>query len=132
MELCLPAATSPLNGSVAVPGDKSLAHRVALFSALAAGDSLVIDMVMGGAVVNKCYVPAGGHVVMGGDMAHPQPVKINCSPLDQPGQWRDHKAYPDGNYMFAYNDAINGNYWPFSIYLSLERVPFCFNIYAYE
>ncbi len=78
------------------------------YKALAAGDSLVIDMVMGGAVVNKCYVPAGGHVVMGGDMAHPQPVKINCSPLDQPGQWRDHKAYPDGNYMFAYNDAING------------------------
>ena len=41
MELCLPAATSPLNGNVAVPGDKSLAHRVALFSALAAGDSAV-------------------------------------------------------------------------------------------
>ena len=41
MELCLPAATSPLNGSVAVPGDKSLAHRAALFSALAAGDSVV-------------------------------------------------------------------------------------------
>ena len=41
MELCLPAATSPLNGSVAVPGDKSLAHRAALFSALAVGDSAV-------------------------------------------------------------------------------------------
>ena len=48
------------------------------YKALAAGDSLVIDMVMGGAVVNKCYVPAGGHVVMGGDMDHPQAVKINC------------------------------------------------------
>ena len=78
------------------------------YKALAAGDSLVIDMVMGGAVVNKCYMPAGGHVVLGGDMAHPQAVSINRSPLDKPGQWRDHKAYPDGNYMFAYNQAING------------------------
>ena len=78
------------------------------YKALAAGDSLVIDMVMGGSVINKCYMPAGGHVVMNGDMAHPIAVKINRSPLDRPGQWRDHKAYPDGTYMYAYNDAING------------------------
>lgn len=78
------------------------------YKPLAVGDSLVIDMVMGGTLVNKCYVPAGGHVVMGGDMAHPLAVVINCSPLDKPGQWRDHKAYPDGNYMYAYNEAING------------------------
>ena len=78
------------------------------YKAIAAGDSLVIDMVMGGALVNKCYVPAGGHVVLNGDMAHPQAVDIKCSPLDKPGQWRDHKAYPDGNYMFAYNETING------------------------
>jgi len=78
------------------------------YRTLAAGDSLVIDMVMGGAVINKCYMPAGGHVVMGGDMAHAQAVKINRSPLDKPGQWRDHKAYPDGNYMYAYNEMING------------------------
>ncbi len=78
------------------------------YKPLAAGDSLVIDLVMGGSLVNKCYVPAGGHVVMGGDMAHPQAVAISCSPLDKPGQWRDHKAYPDGNYMYSYNEAING------------------------
>ncbi len=78
------------------------------YKPLAAGDSLVIDMVMGGAVLNKCYMPAGGHVVLGGDMAHPQAVNINRSPLDKPGQWRDHKAYPDGNYMYSYNEAING------------------------
>lgn len=78
------------------------------YKPLAAGDSLVIDLVMGGSMVNKCYVPAGGHVVMGGDMAHPQAVAISCSPLDKPGQWRDHKAYPDGNYMYSYNEAING------------------------
>ena len=78
------------------------------YKTLAAGDSLVIDMVMGGAVINKNYMPAGGHVVMNGDMAHPIAAKINRSPLDKPGQWRDHNAYPDGNYMYAYNDAING------------------------
>ena len=41
MELYLPAAVCPLAGRVAVPGDKSLAHRVALFAALADGESEV-------------------------------------------------------------------------------------------
>ena len=41
MELRLPAADCPLRGRVAVPGDKSLAHRVALFAALADGESEV-------------------------------------------------------------------------------------------
>ena len=41
MELRLPAADCPLRGCVAVPGDKSLAHRVALFAALADGESEV-------------------------------------------------------------------------------------------
>ena len=63
---------------------------------------------MGGALINKNYMPAGGHLVMNGDMAHPVAVKFNRAPLDKPGQWRDHKAYPDGNYMFAFNEAING------------------------
>ena len=41
MELRLLPAASPLRGVVAVPGDKSLAHRAALFSALADGESVV-------------------------------------------------------------------------------------------
>lgn len=41
MELALPIATSPLSGTVEVPGDKSLAHRAMLFAALAEGDSEV-------------------------------------------------------------------------------------------
>ena len=40
MELSLPAAVCPLAGRVAVPGDKSIAHRVALFAALADGESV--------------------------------------------------------------------------------------------
>ena len=77
------------------------------YKPLAAGDSLVVDVVMGGALLNKNYMPDGGHVVLNGDMAHPIAVTINRAPLDKPGQWRDHKAYPDGNYMYAYNAAIN-------------------------
>ena len=78
------------------------------YKPLAVGDSLVVEMTMGGAVINKNYMPNGGHVVMGGDMTKPIAVNIKRSPLDKPGQWRDHKAYPDGNYMYAYNEAING------------------------
>ena len=78
------------------------------YKPLAAGDSLVVDVVMSGALINKNYMPAGGHVVMKGDMARPFPAPIRRAPLDKPGQWRDHKAYPDGNYMYAFNEAING------------------------
>ena len=41
MVLSLPVAVKPLKGEVAVPGDKSLAHRAALFAALAEGESVV-------------------------------------------------------------------------------------------
>ena len=78
------------------------------YKPIAAGDSLVVNLVMGGALINKNYMPAGGHVVLGGDMAHPIAVKMRRAPLDKPGQWRDHKAYPDGNYMYDFNKAING------------------------
>ena len=78
------------------------------YKPIAAGDSLVVDVVMGGTLVNKNYMPAGGHVVLNGDMAHPVTVPISRAPLDKPGQWRDHKSYPDGNYMYAFNEAING------------------------
>lgn len=41
MDLTLAQATNPLRGTVALPGDKSLAHRAALFAALAEGTSVV-------------------------------------------------------------------------------------------
>ena len=105
------AVTLPAGCPVDIAEVSTTYYRItpnANYKPLAAGDSLVVEMVMSGALLNKGYCPAGGHVVMGGDMAHPMAVNINRSPLDKPGQWRDHKAYPDGNYMFAYNDAING------------------------
>ena len=41
MDLTLAQATAPLRGTVSLPGDKSLAHRAALFAALAEGTSVV-------------------------------------------------------------------------------------------
>lgn len=41
MDLKIAPAEKPLTGSVVVPGDKSLAHRAALFAALAEGESVV-------------------------------------------------------------------------------------------
>ena len=41
MDLSLAKARRPLQGSVSLPGDKSLAHRAALFAALAEGTSVV-------------------------------------------------------------------------------------------
>ncbi len=105
------SVTLPAGCPVGIEEVSTTYYRIkpnASYKALAAGDSLVIDMLMDGSFVSKCFMPAGGHVVMAGDMAHPQAVNIHCSPLDKPGQWRDHKAYPDGNYMYAYNEAING------------------------
>ncbi len=41
MTLTFPMCSRPLKGVVVVPGDKSLAHRAALFAALAEGESVV-------------------------------------------------------------------------------------------
>ena len=105
------SVTLPTGCPVDVEEISTTYYRVkpnANYKPIAAGDSLVIDLVMGGALVNKNYMPGGGHVVLNGDMAHPIAVNIKCAPLDKPGQWRDHKTYPDGNYMYSYNEAING------------------------
>ena len=78
------------------------------YKPIAAGDSLVVEMLTGGDLLNRNYMPEGGHLVLNGDMAHPIVVDINRATLDKPGQWRDHKIYPDGNYMYGFNEAING------------------------
>ena len=104
------SVTLPAGSPVDIEEVSTTYYRIkpnANYKALAAGDSLVVDMVMGGTLINKNYMPDGGHVVLNNDLSHPIAVKINRSPLDKPGQWRDHKAYPDGNYMFDYNAAVN-------------------------
>ena len=71
------------------------------------GDSLVVDMLMRGTMVNKCYRPAGTHLVLDGDTRHPIAVNLEYNLLEKPGQWVNHGAYPDGNYSYAYNLAVN-------------------------
>lgn len=78
------------------------------YTPLPPGDSLVVEMMMGGTFVNVCYAPMGGHVVLSGDdSGQVLPVDIALAPLDEPGQWRDHPAYPDGPWMYDLNATIN-------------------------
>lgn len=77
------------------------------YQPLAPGDSLVVDMLMKGTMVNSCYMPAGGHVVLDGNTAAPQAAPIVRAELAHPGQWVNHAAYPDGKFMYDYNASIN-------------------------
>ncbi len=78
----------------------------ARYAPLAAGDSLVIDLSMRGSLVNVCYRPQGGHVVLDGDIRHPLAVPIVCDEID-PRTMGSLKVYPDGPYMYAYNERVN-------------------------
>ena len=77
------------------------------YRTLAPGDSLVVPMLMRGTLVNVCYVPMGGHVVLGGDTAHPLPVNIALGELRNPGQWQNRpNDYPDGNWLYNFNRQL--------------------------
>ena len=83
MELTIPIANRPLKGTVEVPGDKSLAHRAALFAALAEGVSEVsnypdsgVTRAMRGALASL-GVPStleGGVLRLSGNGLRPFPV----------------------------------------------------------
>jgi len=74
---------------------------------IAPGDSIVVDMLMRGTMVNISYRPAGTHLVLDGDTRHPIAVNLQYGLLDKPGQWINHAAYPDGKFSYAYNQAVN-------------------------
>lgn len=77
------------------------------YATVAAGDSLVIDLMMKGKFVNLWYAPAGGHVVLDGDTHHPIAVTIERSELKEMGQWSATTNYPDGARVYALNDEVN-------------------------
>ncbi len=77
------------------------------YKPLAPGDSLIVNMTMRGTMVNICYAPAGAHIVMDGNLSKPVPVELTIAPLDKPGQWVTRADYPDGNHVYAHNEAIN-------------------------
>ncbi|MBQ7689995.1 MAG: family 20 glycosylhydrolase [Muribaculaceae bacterium] len=100
----------PVDAPVDVQEVSTTYYRVAPnahYTALAAGDSMVVDLLMRGTMVNYCYRPQGAHLVLNGDMSHPLPIDMACGLLDKPGQWRTGVPYPDGEYMWAYNERIN-------------------------
>ena len=78
------------------------------YKPIAPGDSIVIDVLMRGTMVNISYAPQGGHVVLNGDYSHPRGVKIEIARLDTLGQWVARKDYPDGKYMYEFNRALAG------------------------
>lgn len=77
------------------------------YTTLAAGDSLVVEMMMKGKFVNLWYAPAGGHVVLDGDTRHPLAVDIKRSELKRVGQWSATTDYPDGPSVYAFNELVN-------------------------
>ncbi len=105
--------TRPLKTAAGCPVDIKLISTTyyqvtpnAAYHSLAAGDSMVVDMLMKGTYVNICYSPMGGHVVMNGDMEHPLPVHITYGELRNPGQWIARNDYPDGNRVFDFNATL--------------------------
>lgn len=80
----------------------------ARYQALQPGDSLVLPLLMRGTLVNVCYVPMGGHVVLQGDTQHPLPVHIEVGELRDKGQWINRpNDYPDGNWLYDLNRQVN-------------------------
>jgi len=77
------------------------------YASLAAGDSLVIDMMMKGTFVNLWYAPTGGHVVINGDTKRPIAVEIERSELKDMGQWSATTDYPDGAKVYSFNEKVN-------------------------
>jgi hexosaminidase len=77
------------------------------YTTLAAGDSLVVDLMMKGKFVNLWYAPSGGHVVLDGDTKHPIAIKIERGELKKPGQWSATDEYPDGAKVYAFNELVN-------------------------
>ncbi len=80
----------------------------ARYRALAPGESMTVDLLMRGTMVNYFYRPQGGHIVLAGDTLHPQPVVIEAGRLDTPGQWSNRPNYPDGTWMWNVNQALQG------------------------
>ena len=89
------------------------------YKTLAPGDTMVVDMLMRGNMVNICYVPQGGHVVLGNASQPPLPVKIEIAELSHPGQWAMRDDYPDGGKVFDFNTTLAG----------ATTVSHCYNIF---
>ena len=98
MNLSLATAAGPLHGTLSLPGDKSLAHRVALFSLLASGESAIANYPDSGvtrsmrralsalgypSVLENGVLRIEGHAAITGPYASRSapPLRDECSPV---------------------------------------------------
>ena len=76
---------------------------------LAPGDSIVIDILINGKYPGVCFGPDGGHFAFTG--GKPIGVDIIQPTMNNPLQWaakgQEYINYPDGNFMYDFNTAIN-------------------------
>ena len=97
----------PVNSPVTMKEVSTTYYQITPHKAIEAGDTMVVDLLMRGTLVNSNYMPDGGHVVIDGNTAQPINAPIKHAELARPGQWGEHASYPDGNFMWDYNAAIN-------------------------
>ena len=82
----------------------------ALYEPLEPGDSIVVDMTMGGTYTSRAFAPDGGHFAFDGKLDNPMPVKIAVPPLTRPSQWGiagQFADYPGGVYVYRLNESVN-------------------------
>lgn len=83
-------------------------HPNERYKPLPAGDSLVVPLTTSGTLVNRCDWPMGGHLVLDGQTRNPIAVDIVHDELAHREQVSNHRDYPDGEWVYRYNEELQG------------------------
>ena len=79
------------------------------YKPLAPGDSIVIDILQNGKHPGVCFGPDGGHFAFHGGKAIG--IEFIRPTMNNPLQWaakgQEYINYPDGNFVYAFNESIN-------------------------
>lgn len=93
-----------------VPGYFKLSPN-ASFKALAPGESVKVTVYVMHSLNNISYKPDGFHIVMRDGKETPLAVNAEIVPFTDRKQWENlwgaFEKYPDGNYVYKYNDYVN-------------------------
>lgn len=83
----------------------------ASYKPLVPGDSVVCEFLFSGSFPGVCYYPDGEHYIANGDWRNPVAMEFEFPVLNDPAQWTNPANpvvnYPDGNYVYAFNNSIN-------------------------
>ncbi|MEF9924792.1 MAG: family 20 glycosylhydrolase [Muribaculaceae bacterium] len=102
----------PANSQVVIDEIRPSYYRMRpskLYKPLAKGEKLKVDMITRGSFINYCYGPDGGHFSSKSTKL-PIAIAISKPVMNNSEQWSvagRKFAYPDGNYMYDFNAAIN-------------------------